>query len=76
MLEKLEEYTKTWRDIENYRVQYGALTFRFNEQLINCDKATKYWEDMWNKFRELNNKVSKEQDPILWRPANSNMCLI
>lgn len=74
MLEKLKEYingyygwaekyAKTWRDIENYRAQaYGALMFCINEQLVDYDEASKYWDDMWNKFHELNDKISKEQD--------------
>ena len=66
MLEKLQEfienrykrakkYAKTYRDIEQWRGQaYGALEFAIDNKLVDEDEATTYWNDMWQKFQDLN----------------------
>ena len=52
---KAEKYAKTYRDIEQWRGQaYGALEFAIDNKLVDEDEATKYWNDMWQKFNDLN----------------------
>ena len=49
-----ERYT-VWRDIENCRAQaFGALEFCIDNKLVNEDEAIKYWNEMWQKFNDLN----------------------
>ena len=72
MVEKLKNYienrykdaeknAKTWRDIENWRAQaYGALMFCLENDYVDYDEVTEYWETMWNKFWELDDKISRE----------------
>lgn len=50
-----EKYAKTYRDIEQWRGQaFGALEFAIENKLVDEDDATKYWEEMWKNFNELN----------------------
>lgn len=68
MLEKLKEYienrykdaeknAKTWRDIENWRAQaYGALMFCLENGLVDENETEEYWDIMWEKFFQLNNR--------------------
>lgn len=52
---KAEKYAKTYRDIEQWRGQaFGALEFCIDNKLINEDEAVKYWNEMWQKFTDLN----------------------
>lgn len=68
MLEKLQKFiedcynhaeknAKTFRDIENYRAQaFGALMFCIDNNLVEYDEVDKYWDIMWEKFSQLNNR--------------------
>ena len=52
-----EKNAKTWRDIENWRAQaYGALMFCIENDLVNENEIGEYWDTMWEKFFELNNR--------------------
>lgn len=65
MFEELEKFIERcyeraksyviWRDIENCRAQaFGALEFATENKLVDEDEATTYWNDMWQKFQDLN----------------------
>ena len=68
MLKKLQKYIEkcyeqtektaiAWRDIENGRARaYGALMFCLDNDLVIYEDIDDYWDKMWNKFQELNER--------------------
>ena len=52
-----ERTAKTWRDIENGRARaYGALMFCIESGLVRYGEVEEYWDTMWEKFYQLNNR--------------------
>lgn len=52
-----ERTAKTWRDIENGRARaFGALMFCIESGLVEYNEVEKYWDTMWEKFHQLNNR--------------------
>lgn len=68
MLKKLQKYiedcynqtkrtAETWRDIENGRARaYGALIFCIDNNLVEYNEIEEYWNVMWERFYQLNNR--------------------
>lgn len=52
-----ERTAETWRDIENGRARaFGALMFCIESGLVEYNEVEEYWDTMWEKFHQLNNR--------------------